>query len=225
MLRITNYGTPLLAALLAAGIAAPASAIVPLSSEDSSYGLGTITYDEISGLRWLDLTESISISKAQILVEIGPGGLFEGFRLATGAEIADLATHAGIDVAFQNDFVPENHDGVVFLATLLGGPLGTNGNCGIGCTFSFTKGFSGDPDFYGSAASSGLAWFDNSGGLSGSYPLAPLGRIVLEGGSLGEASSSDGSWLVLPEPGANIAAVATFAALAATRRLSRRPRA
>ena len=51
-----------------------------LISEDSLYGTNTITLDTATGLRWLDVTLSTGISYDEILVELEPGGTFEGFH-------------------------------------------------------------------------------------------------------------------------------------------------
>jgi len=208
----------LLAAALLAGSEAFAAAV--LQSESSSFGPDTITFDSASGKRWLDLTESTSISHTQILVEVAVGGLFEGYHLATDAEIAQLFADAGIDLGpGTNDFVPQNYDAIVALTNLIG-VLGTNGSCGSGCTFSYTQGYTAEPQPYpGGFAVSAVSWFDNSAGLSASYPQAPVGRVAFGDGSGDTSSPYLGSWLVLPEPGALASGAAAIAVLAgATRR-------
>ena len=52
---------------------------------DSPFGPDTITLDTETGLRWLDLTLSTPFTYDEMLVELGPGGTFDGYRLATRA--------------------------------------------------------------------------------------------------------------------------------------------
>ena len=51
---------------------------------------GNFTTDTASGLDWLDLTSSQSYSYNELIVETGVGGLFEGYQLATVAEVDSL---------------------------------------------------------------------------------------------------------------------------------------
>lgn len=73
----------------------PAHAAV-LSVDDPTFGVGAITRDtSVGGLDWLDLNLTAGLSYNQVLTEIGSGGQFEGFRFATGAEIAAFFNSAG----------------------------------------------------------------------------------------------------------------------------------
>ncbi|HSJ96574.1 MAG TPA: hypothetical protein VLC53_05865, partial [Myxococcota bacterium] len=132
-----------LSAALLLALAAPASA--ELVSESSEFGEDTITHDTETGLRWLDLTESIIHSYAAILTGFDAGGEFEGYRFATDEEVATLWVNAGIDTTVRS-FVPQNYDPVVALAELVG-QTGDGGNCGTGCTFFFSQAWydSGSP--------------------------------------------------------------------------------
>ena len=60
-----------------------------------------LTVDTTAGLEWLDLTLSTGLSFDEVAAELGPGGLFEGFRHATAAEIATFWGNAGITVPNQ----------------------------------------------------------------------------------------------------------------------------
>jgi len=215
-----------LATLAVAALAArPAAAV--LLSESSAFGADTITRDTATGLRWLDLTESVSLGYAQLLGQLEAGALV-GYRLATVDEVATLWQHAGID-AGSSDFVAVNYAPIVALAGLLGGALGTNGNCGPGCSFSFVQGWIANgapPPTYLTTA--GIAWFDNSTLLAPDYPPAPIGRASFAQ-TTDNTSVQRGAWLVeLPEP-----APATLGATAAlalglsrsARSARRRPRA
>ena len=213
-MRIVARFAPIVAALALAVIASTAGAT--LVSGDSSFGPGTITADTQTGLVWLDLTESAGLTHAQVLQELIPGGTFEGFRLATRAEVAGLFADAGFDLspATLGSFVPQNFDPAVALAALVG-QLGNNGNCGTGCSFSFSSGFLADPpSIPDTFAEAGLAWFDNSAGLDPTSPAAPVGRAILEGGAFDTPSPGLGAWLVaVPEPGTLLLLGAALAGL------------
>ncbi len=57
-------------------------------------GDALITFDTITGLEWLDLTESVDFSFAE--VEAGAGGfLADGWRHGTGAEVCGLFVGLG----------------------------------------------------------------------------------------------------------------------------------
>lgn len=55
---------------------------------------GTYLTDTSSGLEWLDVTESINMSRNQVTSELATGGKFFGWRYATGAEFLQLASNA-----------------------------------------------------------------------------------------------------------------------------------
>ena len=57
-----------------------------------------LTIDTNTSLEWLDLTLSLNMSMNEVLSELGAGGLFEGFRYATRAEIDVLWSNAGIAI-------------------------------------------------------------------------------------------------------------------------------
>jgi hypothetical protein len=63
--------------------------------------------DLVTGLEWLDLTLSAAMSYNQVSAEFGVGGLFEGFRYATKAEITTFWSNAGI-TPIPNFFVAED---------------------------------------------------------------------------------------------------------------------
>ncbi len=116
--------------------------LVPMISDNSSFGADTITLDPVTGLRWLDVTLSTPYSYDEILVQLGPGGVFEGFRLATSAEVLTFWQNAGINtgVGFLGSFTTENFQPIVDLMAFVS-ITGLNiGNLGGGNFFDFTVG-------------------------------------------------------------------------------------
>lgn len=61
-----------------------------------SAGDKLLTRDTVSNLEWLDLTRTLDISYTDMLAQLGPGGLYEGFRYATVADIDNLQVNAGL---------------------------------------------------------------------------------------------------------------------------------
>jgi hypothetical protein len=207
----TLLRTLALSAALLLALAGPGKA--ELVSEASDFGEDTITHDTETDLRWLDITPSRALSYATILAALEVGGEFEGYRFATGEEVLTLFVNAGIDTSTQ-DFVPQNFEPVVALAALLGGATSENGNCGDGCTFSFTQAWydSGIP-VPTSPFIATLGWFDNSELLNPALPADELGRARF-GSTSGNASGSRGAWLVqAPEPAAGLQVAAVGLAL------------
>jgi hypothetical protein len=214
----------LIAGIASLVMAAPESGIAsaPLQSQSGSFGPDTITFDPSTGLQWLDVTESIGYSHSQMLLEIQPGGAFEGYHYATDAEIRQLFIDAGIDVGpGSENFIPVNYAPIVALTNLIG-VVNTNGNCGNGCSFSYTSGYTAEPPPYpGAVSATDLAWFDNDPLLSPSYPQASIGRVEFGGGSGDSANPYIGSWLLVPEPDAVASGMVAMLAIASRRRSAR----
>jgi hypothetical protein len=225
-LRIAlRVGAPAIALLLAA--VSPSLAV--LVSEDSDFGADTITHDSETDLRWLDLTLSTGFSYVNLLAELEAGGDFEGYRLATRAEVQELWLNAGIDLS-TNDFVEVNYDPIVALTALIG-QTGTDG-CGTGCSILFTQGWTdNEAPPVAPIRIATLAWIDNTAGVHPSLPQAPVGRASV-GGTSSPSSPLRGAWLV-QAPEASAAALGSSAALAlgvlalsrSARSARRRPRA
>ena len=83
-----------------------------ISTDWQSSGDGLLTYDNVSGLEWLDLTETTNNSYNQMLAQINdPGGMYSGFRYATLAELDqlvqqfNLTTENTVTSGFSNDIV------------------------------------------------------------------------------------------------------------------------
>ncbi len=61
-----------------------------------SYGDGSNSLDTATGLLWLDVPLTYQMPRVTVLSQLGAGGLFEGYRYATSAEISQLWTNADI---------------------------------------------------------------------------------------------------------------------------------
>ena len=104
-----------------------------ISRDWRSPGDGLLTYDTVSRLEWLDLTES-QLFKFQgntleeryqsVLAETAPGGMFEDFAVATRDDVFTLAESAGIDTTTLNVLV--NGAPASNLIDLLGATLTTD---------------------------------------------------------------------------------------------------
>ncbi len=57
---------------------------------------GLTTTDTLTNLEWLDLTETEPFSYNQVDSELLAGGLFDGYRRATGAEISTMFANFGL---------------------------------------------------------------------------------------------------------------------------------
>jgi len=60
-------------------------------------GDGLLTYDEVNQREWLDLTETIDWSLADLLEGLSSNGPLQGFFLANKEDVSGLATSAGVE--------------------------------------------------------------------------------------------------------------------------------
>ena len=86
---------------------------------------GIYTTDQISGLDWLDLTETNNLSYNYISSQLGAGGIYEGWSYATSLQVADLWSNFGIDLSagaptYVSGFLDPN---IIEASTLLGNIL------------------------------------------------------------------------------------------------------
>lgn len=95
---------------------------------------GTITTDDVSGLDWLDLTETQGLSYDYVNSQLGAGGLWEGWRYATLSEAGVLFQQFGFDL-FNNSGSLALHAPPNFLADLTAA-TSYLGNVGDGITVS-----------------------------------------------------------------------------------------
>ncbi len=74
-----------------------------ISADWQTAGDNLITVDTGTGLRWLDLTETNATPFSTISSQLEQGGLFEGFRYATVAEVINLWSKFGVDLSTGSD--------------------------------------------------------------------------------------------------------------------------
>ena len=77
-------------------ISNPGTAAI-VNADLRSAGDNLVTRDTVSGLDWLDLTETNNMSRVDVLAKLGDGGEFDGWRYAARYEVADLWLNFGID--------------------------------------------------------------------------------------------------------------------------------
>lgn len=130
--------TPLRAAVLATAAAlmsatAMASPLGALSEASSSFGANTVTRDAALGLEFLDLNLTAGYAYDTLLAQLGAGGAFDGFFLASTSQFNALVADSGIQPltgsAAQNGF-----DALVALL----GPIAVDDVGGLGCTLALT---------------------------------------------------------------------------------------
>lgn len=109
-----------------------------LSMDWQSAGDNLITEDTVSGLAWLDVSETYGLTYDFVSGEFGVGGQFEGFRYATAAEVVDLWANFGIDLSAGAPTMTSGADPAVATAA---GFLG-NTWCTYAC-FDYPYGVSG----------------------------------------------------------------------------------
>lgn len=69
-----------------------------VSADDPVFGIGSITRDTDTGLEWLDLHHSSGRTLADVVLQFGQGGDFEGFRYASLLEVDTLFQHFGLEL-------------------------------------------------------------------------------------------------------------------------------
>ena len=101
-----------------------------ISTDWNAAGDSLITYDDVSELSWLDLTETANISRDYVMTQFGTGGDFQGMRYATSGEVVALWSNFGIDLSAGNGgSTPGFNSGVQTATSYLG-----NVNCDYNCT-------------------------------------------------------------------------------------------
>lgn len=113
--------TLLLATLIMLNLVVAANANASLVSQDLSItGDGLLTYDSNTGLSWLDLTKTVGQSYDAVLSGYGGFTTSLSFRFATGSEVAQLRTNAGITGVRSTSWDTANINKTRALMNLLG---------------------------------------------------------------------------------------------------------
>ena len=94
-------------ALVLIGTSHPSDADV-IESDWKNEGDGLLTYDISNGREWLELTETLGMPREELLPELDVSGEYEGFSIASVAEVRGLAASAGITVA--EDFAVDGEE-------------------------------------------------------------------------------------------------------------------
>ena len=114
-----------LIALILGAVSSGASAEL-LSTDWQTASDDLITQDTVTGLLWLDVSETYGTPFDTVSAEFGTGGQFEGFRYATDAEVENLWSNFGIDLPAGAPTSVNNWDaGVETAAGLLGNTWNT----------------------------------------------------------------------------------------------------
>jgi len=97
------------------------AAIVSLDWKTTGDNL--ITRDTVSGLNWLDLTETNNMSYDYIIGQLGIGGQFAGYRYATNSEVVGLWSNFGVDLSANQPVSASEPDPKVMSAALVLGNI------------------------------------------------------------------------------------------------------
>lgn len=90
---------PILAGLLAAALTFPADAAL-IGADWRVAADGLMVRDTTTRLEWLKLTETAGLLYGDVAAQFGAGGLFDGLRYATNAEVIALfGAYFGIDLS------------------------------------------------------------------------------------------------------------------------------
>ncbi|MFC1773854.1 VPLPA-CTERM sorting domain-containing protein [Pseudomonadota bacterium] len=104
---------------LASLIFSQAVASAVIDQDWQTPGDENLLFDTVTNMRWLDLSVTADISHDTVVTNLGTGGLFEGWRLATQEEVLELWGHAGITNTERN-WVTYQYAEVNDLVTRLG---------------------------------------------------------------------------------------------------------
>lgn len=127
LVNLKKISRPLSGAVLiaAAMFAASSQANAAITQADWKVaGDGAITRDTSSNLEWLDVSVSINQSFNYVSTQFGAGGLYSGFRYATGDEVATLFTNAGLNFTYSSS--SSDATKVNSLISLVGATSNTN---------------------------------------------------------------------------------------------------
>jgi hypothetical protein len=87
---------PALAAALVLSLVAAQAQATLISENDVTFGANSITFDDATGLRWLDLTVTNFQSYSSVVAQQASGGTYAGYRFATRSEVEQLFSGQGV---------------------------------------------------------------------------------------------------------------------------------
>lgn len=147
---------------------------------------GLTTLDTLTGLQWLDMSQSVGLSAESIVNGTDPGTLrSQGWGLASVSQITTLLQGAGMTAPFNGTLSPGNYSGASSIIALLGKTGATN--------IDFIQAFSADAGVLGRLNTPAL--LASSSGCAGC-----VGGADVPGPAVPPAVQNPtiGSWLVRP---------------------------
>ncbi len=96
----------------------PARAVL-IETDLYSEGDGLLTYDSVTGLEWMDMTETYWLFGHQVIANLSEGGIWEDFFHASISDVSEFYTNAGIPVL--GGVTQSNYESVKQLIELMGG--------------------------------------------------------------------------------------------------------
>lgn len=172
-------------------------------------GDNAITLDTDSNLEWLDVSLSVNQSFNYVSTQFGTGGLYSGFRYATGDEVATLFTNAGINFNYSSSAADANK--INSLISLVGATIDSNDYRGKSL---WTRGIAMQTPFdynrgTGAYQTTEARIYTEVQSYGPSYTFYTASKGILRGAWPIQAAQYDvGSWLVresvsaVPEPSA-----------------------
>jgi len=85
------------------------ASLVALSFNANAIIVDNGNYTTVNGLDWLDLTETANMSYSAVSMQLGAGGLFEGWTYATRAQVSDFWDAFGGDSNFYGGYSTQNN--------------------------------------------------------------------------------------------------------------------
>ena len=73
-----------------------------------------IARDIVSGLDWLSLTETHGLTYNYVISQLSPSGSFEGFRIASSAEVVSMFNNFGIDLSPEGIIGSNTYDSNIY---------------------------------------------------------------------------------------------------------------
>ena len=111
--------------LLSLTMIQPANAAF-ISRDWSNLNDSAITFDTITGIEWLDLSETVGLTFTDVLAQTGVGGEYYGWRYANLSEVETLFTNFGFELASQHltPVTQEELDSINQISSFMGDTLG-----------------------------------------------------------------------------------------------------